>query len=935
MTNVRNATLSLGCLLFLVLSLLPSAAWAQTASHALLVRDEAGRVIAQAQLTVQTAHGTVVANGVSDQAGRVRLPELAQGQYILHVIAPGYAGQQLAYAHMKEPEEVTITLGLAALTGSVTVTAQRGLVEEAGQASSLVTVRDKSDWQTRPLGTLGNALEGAPGILVQQTTTGQVSPFLRGLTGYQVLNLIDGVRFNNSTFRSGPNQYLAFVEPSQAQRVEAMLGPASVAYGSDALGGTINVLTAAPGFQLANWQPARWQWHGELSSFASSADAAGGGTGQFTVGGPRLALLAGGTWQKHNDLRAGHGEDSHHALRRFFGLTGKQVRQLVGERQQDTGFAQYGWHAKLAAQLTQAQNLTMWYQRGELDGVRGYKDLWGGLGRLRSDFAPQTLDFFYTRYEKQRLGWLDSLSGTFSVNAQHDGSVRQNLLATDRVTTDDNAVAVYGAAMQATTHLGARQAVVFGGELYRELIRASRVEFDAVTRNAVQKRALYPSGSRYTTLGLFAQHSGEWWQGRLRTSLGGRFTRVGFSTNAAANRTVTGINLGVTDAAEDFQDFTFNANVTWRIGAGWQLHALSGRGFRAPNLNDLGALGLNDLGYEVPASEAVKANALMGASDGENALPSGQRVAALRAESLFNYELGLSYQARRMYLRAQLFDAELHDPIVRRTLLFAADQPPATLAGIPVTPIAQTADQRARNVVAVATALDPRAVKAFVNDGRARYYGLESLARLALGARWTLEGQYSFIAGRELNPNRNIRRLPPQQGGLSVRYQPSFWRGRLASVELCGEVAGAQTRLSSGDVTDERIGAAFRRRDISDFFRSTRVSPWINAGADGRFGTTDDVFSPTGETLAQMSNRVLPLGAVINGVRITDDNARAPLFPNTPGYAVLHLRSTWRLTENVHADFAVMNLLDKNYRIHGSGVDAPGRNFFVRLRYQF
>jgi len=931
MPRLQTATRSLVCLLSSLW--LVSTALAQRNTTTLIVRNEASQPVAQARLTVQTAHGAVVANGLSDETGRVVLPDLARGQYVLRLVAPGYAEQELAYAHTERPGEITITLRLAALTAGVTVTAQRGLAEDASQSGALVTIRDQADWQSRPLATLGSALEGAPGVLVQQSTVGQVSPFLRGLTGYQVLNLIDGVRFNNSTFRSGPNQYLAFIEPSQAQRIEAMLGPASVAYGSDALGGAINVLTAQPLFQPS-------EWRGEFSGYTASADASGGGMGQLMFGGPRLALLAGGAWQKHNDLRAGRGEDSRHTLRRFFGLSGEQAQRLTGDRQPDTGFTQYGWHAKLAAQLTRDQNLTMWYQRGALDGVRGYKDLWGGLGRLRSDFAPQTLGFFYTRYEKMRLGWLDSISGTFSLNAQRDGSARQNLLATNPITTDDNAVAVYGATGQATTSFGARQAVVFGGEAYHELIRASRVEFNPVTQTSAQRRALYPSGSRYTTIGLFAQHSGEWFQGRLRTAAGGRFTRVSFSANAAANRTSTGTSLGgaslgVADAAEDFHDFTFNANLTWRIGSGLSLHALSGRGFRAPNLNDLGALGLNDLGYEVPASEALKASAQMGASDGENALPSGKAVAALRAESLYNYELGLSYQANKVYLRAQLFDSELHDPIVRRTLLFAADQAPTSLAGIPVTPIAQTPDQRARNVVTVATTLDPRAVKAFVNDGRARYYGLENLARVAINPRWMLEGQYSFIAGRELNPNRNIRRLPPQQGWLSVRYLPAWLRGRLTAVEVSGEFAGAQTRLSGGDITDERIGASFRRRDISDFFRSTRISLWLIAGADGRLGTADDVFSPTGETLAQLSDRVLPLGAIINGVRITDDNSRPPLYLKTHGYAALHLRSSWQLTENAYLDFAVMNLLDKNYRIHGSGVDAPGRNLFVRLRYQF
>ncbi|MFN0085139.1 MAG: TonB-dependent receptor domain-containing protein [Blastocatellia bacterium] len=909
---------------------LPSTPWAQGVASELLLRNEASQPVAQARLTVQTANGAVVAHGLSDEAGRVALPELARGQYVLRLAAPGYGEQELPYTHTGRPQETTITLLLATLTDGVTVTARRGLAEDAAQSGALVTIRDGSDWQGRPLATLGNALEGAPGVLVQQSTAGQASPFLRGLTGYQVLNLIDGIRYNNSTFRSGPNQYLAFIEPGQAQRIEALLGPASVAYGSDALGGALNTLTAQPVFH-----PPGWQWHGEFSGHAASADAAGGGTGQLMFGGPRLALLAGGAWQKHNDSRAGQGEDSHHALRRFFGLTGAQVRQLTGDRRQDTGFARHGWHTKLAAQLAHEQSLTMWYQRGVLDGVRGYKDLWGGLGRLQSKFEPQTLDFCYTRYEKLRLGRLDSLSGTFSLNAQRDGTTQQNLLSTDRVRTDDNAVTAYGAAGQASTSFGARQTVVFGGEMYHELIRASRVEFDPMTRASTQKRALYPSGSRYTTLGLFAQHSGEWFQGRLRSAAGGRFTRAGFSANAAANRTSAGASLGVADAEGNFHDLTFNAALTWRIGGGWSLHALSGRGFRAPNLNDLGALGLNDLGYEVPAYEALRASAQAGASDGENALPGGKPVAALRAESLYNYELGLSYQAKKAYLRAQIFDSELHDPIVRRTLLFAADQPPASLAGIPVTPIAQTSAQRARNVVTVATALDPRAVKAFVNDGRARYYGLESLARAAISARWQLEGQYSFIAGRELDPNRNIRRLPPQQGWLSVRYLPAGLRGRLTMVEVSGELAGAQTRLSGGDLTDERIGASFRRRDISDFFRSARVSAWVIAGADGRLGTADDVFSPTGETLAQISDRALPVGAIVNGARITDDASRAPLFLKTPGYAALHLRGSWRLSENAHVDFAVRNLLDKNYRIHGSGIDAPGRDLAVRLRYQF
>ena len=55
----------------------------------------------------------------------------------------------------------------------------------------------------------------------------------------------------------------------------------------------------------------------------------------------------------------------------------------------------------------------------------------------------------------------------------------------------------------------------------------------------------------------------------------------------------------------------------------------------------------------------------------------------------------------------------------------------------------------------------------------------------------------------------------------------------------------------------------------------------------------------------------------------------------TAGYATLDLRGSLRLTEQLNVDVAAMNLLDKNYRTHGSGMDAPGRNLFVRLRLKF
>ena len=101
------------------------------------------------------------------------------------------------------------------------------------------------DIRTRRLSrTVPEALKESTGVMVQKTGHGQGSPYIRGFTGFRTLLLIDGIRFNNSVFRDGPNQYWNTVDPLSLSGLEVVHGPAgSVLYGSDAVGGTVNART--------------------------------------------------------------------------------------------------------------------------------------------------------------------------------------------------------------------------------------------------------------------------------------------------------------------------------------------------------------------------------------------------------------------------------------------------------------------------------------------------------------------------------------------------------------------------------------------------------------------------------------------------------------------------------------------------------------------
>ena len=124
----------------------------------------------------------------------------------------------------------------------ISVTATRA-EKDPFKTPNTITVLNLQQLERTNADIASNLLRDTVGVVAQQTTVGQGSPLLRGLTGYQTLIQIDWVRLNNSTFRSGPNQYAATMAPETLERAEVLLGSSSTLYGSGAMGGVISMFT--------------------------------------------------------------------------------------------------------------------------------------------------------------------------------------------------------------------------------------------------------------------------------------------------------------------------------------------------------------------------------------------------------------------------------------------------------------------------------------------------------------------------------------------------------------------------------------------------------------------------------------------------------------------------------------------------------------------
>ena len=127
------------------------------------------------------------------------------------------------------------------------VTTATGFKQKIKDAPASISVVPKEEILTRPIRDLGDAVQNVPGVDASATKTGDTSISMRGLGSDYVLILIDGKRQNvNSGFHSNGFQGFmsAMIPPaSMIERIKVLRGPASVVWGSDAMGGVINIIT--------------------------------------------------------------------------------------------------------------------------------------------------------------------------------------------------------------------------------------------------------------------------------------------------------------------------------------------------------------------------------------------------------------------------------------------------------------------------------------------------------------------------------------------------------------------------------------------------------------------------------------------------------------------------------------------------------------------
>lgn len=577
---------------------------------------------------------------------------------------------------------------------TVTATRNKQLSLLSPYSISKLSVQNIDHFQPR---TTPEALIGSAGVFIQKTNHGGGSPFVRSLTGNQNLLMIDGIRLNNATYRYGPNQYFNTIDLFSVGSIEVARGTGSVQYGSDAMGGVIQVFTKDPSFSSQS------KWTGNLIGRVLSSDAEYSGRAEFAYSSAKTAFQIGYTSRKFGDLPGGD-------------TTGIQQPSGYKENAIDIKFKwqiNNQWMFTTAHQQLTQRNVPL-YHRVALENFAYYQ------------FDPQKRQLSYIKMEgKFSAPFISKIAFTASSQKNSERRTYWRKGNANRFIEEDQ-VRTVGLTADIFSNFHPNWTANSGVEFYGDKVNSSKQQIAIASGTTVNQRGLYPNGASMQNFSLYSLH---------HIAVGKFNVEAGLRYNA--------LQIEVDTAIVKPASLVFNAAVLYQINKSQSIYASYSTGYRAPNIDDMGTLGLVDFRYEVPAY-------------------------GLEPEKTYNAEIGYKVQTKKVKLAMALYYMHLTNIINR------VQVPGQQINGYNV----------------------------YVKENNQESFirGLEYDIQVSLSKKLILSSNGAYSFGQNTSRAEPMRRIPPMNGRTFLQWkQPSI------AYTLEYLYASAQNRLAQGDKDDNRI----------------------------------------------------------------------------------------------------------------------------------
>ncbi|AGC76045.1 TonB-dependent outer membrane receptor [Nonlabens dokdonensis DSW-6] len=436
--------------------------------------------------------------------------------------------------------------------------------------------------------TSADLLQQSGQVYVQKSQQGGGSPLIRGFSTNRLLITVDGVRMNNAIFRGGNLQNVISIDPLSISRTEVILGPGSVVYGSDAIGGVMNFYTKKP--QLA--QDSLAFTGNALIRYATANDENTAHL-DFNYGTSKFAAATSITINSFGDLVMGsHGPEEYLRNQYVARINGRDevINNQNPERQVSTGFDQINLLQKFKYRPNQKWDFDL----GIIYTATSDFDRYDILTRLDDDGNPRNAEWYYgpqtwlmgTAKATHRGNgkWYDKMiiSQAFQQfeESRNDRSFREPELFQNKEQVD-----VFTTSVDFERRNRENNVLFYGAEFFHNRVNSVGSVFDIETEQRAPAPSRYPDNSSWRSLAAYANYQ---WRvdPKLVIQSGLRYNHIWLDAQFDDQF----YDFPFTDANLSTGALTGALGATYLPDETWELRANFSTAFRAPNIDDKGKL---------------------------------------------------------------------------------------------------------------------------------------------------------------------------------------------------------------------------------------------------------------------------------------------------------------------------------------------------------
>lgn len=425
-------------------------------------------------------------------------------------------------------------------------------------------------------------------VFIQKSQLGGGSPMIRGFSTNRVLISVDGIRMNNAIFRSGNLQNVIALDANTIQSTEVMLGPGSLMYGSDAIGGVMSFYTLTPQFSTQNKVLA----DGSLMTRYSTADNEKTTHAHINLVGRNLSSLSSFTFSDFDDLRMGkHGPDEY--LRNHYVIRENgediQVDNENPRKQVRSGYKQYNVMQKFRYMPNPSWDFNYGLHYSTTSDVPRYDRLIRYRNEtLRSAewyYGPQTwmMNHFSVEHKSYKGFYNDvklNLAQQFFEESRHDRNFGR-----DERTDQTEKVNVYSANLDFLKFINSKNTLYYGIETLFNKVNSTGKITNVVNGNQDEFSSRYPDGATWNSYAAYVSYELKAIE-KMTIQGGLRYNYI--SSLSKFNSQF--YDFPFTEAKIKTGALTGNIGLNYHPTKKTELRFLFSTGFRAPNIDDIGKI---------------------------------------------------------------------------------------------------------------------------------------------------------------------------------------------------------------------------------------------------------------------------------------------------------------------------------------------------------